>query len=495
MALSEFEQAQSYALYVIWVLISLPTVCYISYQLKQNWDDEWLIRRRRVLILIICILLFYSILIECPCFAVVRLDISLIYTIIIQVKLINNLVRLWLCSLFVLRIYLLYYDHEYNRTLCKNKWQILMQPRRHLIRQQTWFLANRHGRYGDERWILSHIVVPITLSYSIVYAAGRISVSLYLDIVDVYYTSFYSFWDMGCSIVWVVACICVSVFFWRKYPKFADTRLIRREITILIILLLANLCIVPLFSFIQVISSIHLSQFGAMSMSMLLTVVLYVMVMYPQSAEIRNRDAIRKKRTKTDELQVSWQELVSTKEGYESFIAFLGKEFSTENLLFITEYVQLKEAMLRQERLAQKMKLHYDLHLPDKLPISDIVAEFTDKIKEIDMANDTKMNEICWSAMNRIYVKYIHSELSDLEVNISSRRRRDIERVYENTKKEKTIENIMDPMEKCVIEISRLINDSRSRFVEESEFTELAPVFSRDLRPSSTEDGGGWVEG
>eukprot|EP01083_Nonionella_stella_P144261 450078_1 len=479
MAASQFEQAQSYAVYAVWLLISIPATCYISYQLKDNWNEEWLNRRRRVLILTICILLFYSILIECPWYTLARLDIFQDnIVLIIQIEIVHMLVRYWMFAFIVLRIYLLYYDHEYNRTVCNHKWKILINPRQ-LSRQQTWFLANRHTKYGDERWIISRILVPLALTYSIIYAAVRISVTVYLDVVDDYHNSFYLFWDTGCTVVWGVSCSCVSTFFWRKYPKFADTWLIRKEITILLILLGSALASVPLFSVFQLIFSVPLSQFGTILFSIFMTLILFVMVMYPQSAETRKRRALKEKITQSEALQISWQALISTKQGYETFMEFLGNELSTENLLFITEYVQVKVAMLRKETLAHKIEhtdlnLEYRLELPDKLPMSAIATEFTDKINAIDMTNDGKVNAICWGAMNRIYVKYIHADLADLAVNISSRRRTDIERVYENTKKEKTVENIMGSMERCVIEISQLLNDSRSRFVDEIEFAELA---------------------
>eukprot|EP01083_Nonionella_stella_P194479 717329_1 len=227
MAVSKFEQAQSYAIYAVWLLISIPTTCYISYQLKDNWNDEWLIRRRRVLILIICILLFYAILVECPCYAFARLDIVQDNVVIlIQMVMVHYVVRFWVFAFVVLRIYVLYYDHEYNRTVCKNKWKILMNPRQ-LSRQQTWFLANRHTKYGDERWIISHVLVPFTLSYSIIYAAVRIGVSVNLGIVDDYYNTFDYIWDTGCGVVWGIVGAFVSIFFWRKYPKFARRYLFR----------------------------------------------------------------------------------------------------------------------------------------------------------------------------------------------------------------------------------------------------------------------------
>eukprot|EP01083_Nonionella_stella_P166367 556032_1 len=476
MGLLEFERGQSYALFAGWGLISLPTVCFISYQLRQNWDEEWLRRRRRVLILVICIFLFYSILIECPSYALGRLNPSMA-GVLIQLESLHYVVRFWMFSFCVLRIYLLYYDHEYNRTLCKNKWKLLINPRQ-LERKHTWFLANRHTRYGDERWIISRVLVPFTLSFSIIYIVVRITVSIRLDIFDDYYASFYYMWDIGCSVLWGTACACVAVFFWRKYPKFADTRLIRKEISILLILLAIFLSLVPLFSVFQIIFSVPLSQFGVIFMAIGLTIILCLMVMYPQSAETRKRKALHKTIPKSEALQISWQALVSTKEGYESFMDFLVKELSTENLLFITEYVQVKEAMLSKETLAHKiinvLNLAYRLQLPDTLPVSATATEFVDKINTTDVSDETQVNETCWEAMDGIYVKYIDAHLADLEVNISSRRRRDITRVYENTKKDKTVENIMGPMEKCVVEISALLNDSRSRFVDEIEFAELA---------------------
>eukprot|EP01083_Nonionella_stella_P138974 423069_1 len=174
MAPSQFELAQSYAVYATWLFLSMPATFYISYQLKENWNEEWLNRRRRVLILIICILLFHAILIECPWYALARLDLARDnIVIVIQIDIIHIIVRYWLFAFIVLRIYLLYYDHEYNRTVCNHKWKILINPRE-LSTNQTWFLANRHTKYGDERWIISHILVPFTLSYSIIFVAVRI---------------------------------------------------------------------------------------------------------------------------------------------------------------------------------------------------------------------------------------------------------------------------------------------------------------------------------
>eukprot|EP01084_Bolivina_argentea_P023889 44615_1 len=284
----QLEIIQSYILYGIWLLISVPTICYMSYQLKQNWNEPWLLRRRRPLILIICVLLFYIIGIECPSYTISYISpknilTTNIYAVILTISMV---VKFWAASFILLRIYLLYYDHEYNRTVSNNKWKILINSRQ-LTKYQSWFLANRQRKYGDEDWIIWHILVPITLLFSIFYVAIRFALISHLNIFDNFEHPVYYAMEVGAIGIWALAIISIGTFFWRKYPKFADIWLIRREITISLILIL-----VVLLQFIIFVAINILFQIGIIIFSILTSVMLYIMIIYPQTAVIRSAKAM-----------------------------------------------------------------------------------------------------------------------------------------------------------------------------------------------------------
>ena len=114
----------------------------------------------------------------------------------------SYVVRFWLCSFLLLRIYLLYYDHEYSRDVSKNKWKILMNPA--LPRQNSWWMANRHHKYGDERWIICHVLVPSTAALSIAFVAARFTAIATMDILSDFYHPFYWYFDITVTVLWYV---------------------------------------------------------------------------------------------------------------------------------------------------------------------------------------------------------------------------------------------------------------------------------------------------
>ena len=141
--------------------------------------------------------------------------------------------------------------------------------------------------------------------------------------------------------------------------------------------------------------------------------------------------------------------------------------------------MQLKSAMLQSEILKNKieqMKLSYYLKLPDSVPVSIIAREFKEKLNKIEdvIENETEINQIFFVAINQIYKKYIDEMTAELEVNISFRCRQNIYAIFENESIGKNVDNTMPLIEKSVIEISGLLNDSRNKFRQKTVFSELA---------------------
>eukprot|EP00484_Ammonia_sp_Unknown_P020546 CAMPEP_0197044160 /NCGR_PEP_ID=MMETSP1384-20130603/20277_1 /TAXON_ID=29189 /ORGANISM="Ammonia sp." /LENGTH=131 /DNA_ID=CAMNT_0042475563 /DNA_START=81 /DNA_END=472 /DNA_ORIENTATION=+ len=111
-----------------------------------------------------------------------------------------------------------------------------------------------------------------------------------------------------------------------------------------------------------------------------------------------------------------WSQIAENKDGYEEFANFLESEFSVENILFVTEYIQFKHVLMDNEQICaqiQELELEFDLNIPDSIPLSEIANEFNE--------NNGEDTEQCFYACSRkLYTKYIDSSQALMEVNISS---------------------------------------------------------------------------
>ena len=76
-------------------------------------------------------------------------------------------------SLALTKMYLLYYDHEYERILASKKWVIFIDPS---IMKNNWFLNNRN-KYGNDAWLMKYIILPIVTVFSMIWIV--LSVILY----------------------------------------------------------------------------------------------------------------------------------------------------------------------------------------------------------------------------------------------------------------------------------------------------------------------------
>ena len=126
------------------------------------------------------------------------------------------------------------------------------------------------------------------------------------------------------------------------------------------------------------------------------------------------------------------------------------------------QYVQLKNAMLRNDYLRDKIKtewnLKYNFTLPASIPTSLIAKDFE---SEADETVDIEV--LCLQALSAMFDKYILLDCA-LEVNISSQVRLALANMFKEDSLDADIENIFVYMEKAVIQISKLMHDSFLRF-------------------------------
>eukprot|EP01084_Bolivina_argentea_P191638 329190_1 len=144
--------------------------------------------------------------------------------------------------------------------------------------------------------------------------------------------------------------------------------------------------------------------------------LLHVMVLYPIQ-NVRTRGS-----SGNEEMAAakSFLSFVNTCDhNYTTFMAFLAREFSMENLLFLTEYVQLKKYIfgtMNMMEVQMQVKGHCDvLRLPQcaEFPVSDIVRQY-------EISQQTMDEETCFLiAVNRLFAKYISRGKAAHEINIS----------------------------------------------------------------------------
>ena len=116
-----------------------------------------------------------------------------------------------------------------------------------------------------------------------------------------------------------------------------------------------------------------------------------------------------------------WSQAVASELGYELFMNHLQSEFSIENALFITEYVQIKDVLknddtfgpimttLLQEQAKSRL-YSFDVNLSPIVPISKIAQKLCDD------------NDIV-TAFKSLYKKYIDSQNAPFMINIASKNR------------------------------------------------------------------------
>ena len=174
-------------------------------------------------------------------------------------------------------------------------------------------------------------------------------------------------------------------------------------------------------------------------------------------------------------------QIVESDDGYEQFANFLEQEFSVENILFITEYVQLKNAMCEIGALKEALnalELSYPLSLPDSAPNSSISRVFTEQMKSTSDSDEQIINCAVYTATNELYSKYIDSSRALLEINISSGIRARLQNIFKSADDDapgNAIEIIMPLLENATREIAYLINDSAFRFRQTANYLASLP--------------------
>eukprot|EP01084_Bolivina_argentea_P216006 366895_1 len=471
---------------IIMTLFTLPMCILCGHLLKKHWNSQFVIKRRKHLILALYIFWCWHSFLEFPLYALHGLGLltnerGSFFDII---DTISFFIRCFSCTIYPLRLYLMYYDNEYTKVLTGKEWQILIDP---TIEKTNWFLKHRRHKYGNTFFLLKSITAILSI-YFIIFCTLQ-------------YTTNYNYWMLLMTSIWSLIAITIAIYYWKQYPKSFDCWNIRAEFKLIVKINLTMPVMLVLIFILVVIGAVHniVAMFLLfVPMEAIMCGVFYALMPYivyhaqgyiSQSTDMSMMEL-------TVQKSIRLQDLVSTDDGYQQFCSFLQREWSVENMLFVTEYVQLKQILLQKsvfrEIIKERLGLEYMVNLPVSTPTSIIVKRFSEFIHNEDIT------DAFIQATYELYNKYM-DESAALQVNICYDTRNKLSNVFRrliNKSEEPISENdsddsidsvmkrILPPFEVAVGEISFLMEDSYVRFKATSTFDELGKQITEQNKES-----------
>eukprot|EP01084_Bolivina_argentea_P127274 225112_1 len=156
---------------------------------------------------------------------------------------------------------------------------------------------------------------------------------------------------------------------------------------------------------------------------------------------------------------------ISDNVGYVLFMKHLYKEFSAENLLYLTLLLQFERFLIKHNFIDESMLLFKDNYvLPDCVPVSD-----TFKIGVSDKVNSSEIEEQIAISFQSIYEKFIKRSYAELEINIAYSLSDSLLFDYNNIKKDGRInkddfKNVWAHLRQTAHEIYKLLTAAHRRF-------------------------------
>merc|ERR1719491_548739 len=114
------------------ICITTPLVVYCAHQLIKNWNEQYLIKRKRPVIVCLFCMLTYQSLIEVPSYAMTQLisdrDIKALPIATLPIVILNIPIRIAFVLLINVRVWLLYFDFQFHSVVSSKPWQMLISP-------------------------------------------------------------------------------------------------------------------------------------------------------------------------------------------------------------------------------------------------------------------------------------------------------------------------------------------------------------------------------
>jgi len=372
-----------------------------------------------------------------------------------------------LLALLAVRPWILFFDYKYSDVLAAKPWQIVIAPKSF---ENNWFLRKRQT-LGTGSYIIRWLIVPLMmlrLGMGVFELIGLDFSVLPMSMEQV---------EVVSLMVLYVVVMCFIAVLWIQYPdcELKDHHFIRDELKLLAIwgVITTSVSIPAEISF--GFGDLHLSWLHVKS-QVIISGFMCLTIVYPQRKchqtlnewnerlmRVRKRPSVVEMRM---DIQKHWQQSISHKRGYEDFATFLAQQFSLENLLFVTEFVQLKGVIMNNEqiggRIPKTTEMGFDLNLPPELPLSAIAEGFEDSIKKAKAEEEAK--DVYFASMKELYLKYIDEDVAPLEINIGSRLRCKFKTMFAAERDHTECKDVMSLMESAAGDIVRLMTEAAIRY-------------------------------
>ena len=353
----------------------VPLFGYSCYKLFQHWNEHYIIKRRRLVLLALCGLFGFA-------FIPANVGYCLIYIIYdreVQTFWIWCLTLDWfvtysIFTIVLLRYYNLYFDFQYHRSLSNEEWvhnlnQLnksstnnrdtkRLQRNSILHSKQSWFVLNK-STYGNTQWLVKRAVVLCLLLTLLSITTDR--VTLYLDPDGIH--------KLNIEYIYILVYMIMVVFgvksIHSRIKKYSDTIHLKHEVFVMtlcvffgVVILFSALILTFIFEIRETFMFVFCMQ------CIFFTAGTYVSTVYAIKINVKNErnDLIEYVKSELDATmhkinvkikkydgiknditiagkreQIMWMDIVPYSDCYYEFMTFLQSEFSTENLLFISE--------------------------------------------------------------------------------------------------------------------------------------------------------------
>eukprot|EP01084_Bolivina_argentea_P076126 137942_1 len=387
--------------------VAYPYSFYALLKFYRSWNKIYFIKRRRFITLLMVIIISLNALLVNP--TIVYFGITDWNNAMYHSCLYAHLI------LYTVRVWCLYYDHKIHSLADNKQWHSVINNTHF---SNNWFMKHR-STYGNEKWIIWYIIHPIFIIIESIYIITKLHTAMI-------------------AVVWF-GCLIFIILIWKRFPQKTDVLYIRNELKIY---LLVNILNFISALGVQIVLKFFFPEIGYIIsyMAVLINLVMfYVLIIYPinnmdisdetdyEELSVSNRDILKKQPNPSTAMK-SWIHFLNDKEeNYAVFMQHVGREFTSETLLFITEYVQFKRYIIDNVQtidISEVIGKCDQLRLPEtnEFPTSFIVDQYKMKRQQTDF--DEK---ICFiEAMEALFVKYIESGKAFYEINISYEKRQKI---------------------------------------------------------------------
>ena len=244
-------------------------------------------------------------------------------------------------TLSLIRIWLLYYDMQVSHILKNKNWQMIIDS--NSIENNWYFKSKNQKRYYNN----GKMLFKIGFTFDVIYFCLCWILNRYR----------YDWFSQFLVLFDLLVKVTIGGLIWRKFGQFSnrDSFSIHKELKAFIIYGLITFF--P-FSFGYYAIQRYSGQFY---FSLYILIVYPIMLLIPfyiwvpfvirmqrkkmskiNSISFKEKGKEKEKGNGNCKKRMHWSAVVSDSEGYQEFINHLESEFSVENLLFITEYIQIK---------------------------------------------------------------------------------------------------------------------------------------------------------